>query len=56
MGLAALARGTHRTEQILLEHRALADAVLARDEEAAHRLVGEHLAGTLALRRGVPAG
>ena len=56
MGLAALARGTHRTEQILLEHRALADAVLARDEEAAHRLVGEHLAGTLALLRGVPAG
>jgi DNA-binding GntR family transcriptional regulator len=54
MGLAALARGPHRTEQILLEHRALADAVAARDEEAAHRLVGEHLGATLALLRGGP--
>jgi DNA-binding GntR family transcriptional regulator len=56
MGLAALARGTHRTEQILLEHRALVDAVAARDEEAAHRLVGEHLGATLALLRGAPVG
>ena len=55
MGLAALARGPHRTEQILLEHRALADAVQAGDEEAAHRLVGEHLGATLALLRGAPA-
>jgi DNA-binding GntR family transcriptional regulator len=55
MGLAALARGTHRTQQILLEHRALADAVQAGDEEAAHRLVGEHLGATLALLRGAPA-
>ncbi|CAA9486034.1 MAG: Transcriptional regulator, GntR family [uncultured Solirubrobacteraceae bacterium] len=54
MGLAALARGPHRTQQILLEHRALADAVLAGDEEAAHRLVGEHLGATLALLRGGP--
>jgi DNA-binding GntR family transcriptional regulator len=54
MGLAALARGPHRTEQILLEHRALADAVAARDAEAAHRLVGEHLGATLALLRGAP--
>jgi DNA-binding GntR family transcriptional regulator len=54
MGLAALARGTHRTQQILLEHRALVDAVAARDEEAAHRLVGEHLGATLALLRGGP--
>lgn len=56
MNLAALARSARRTEQILLEHRALADAVLARDEEAAHRIVGEHLGGTLALLRGGPAG
>jgi DNA-binding GntR family transcriptional regulator len=56
MGLAALARGPHRTQQILLEHRALADAVQAGDEEAAHRLVGEHLGATLALLRGAPAG
>jgi DNA-binding GntR family transcriptional regulator len=50
----ALARGPHRTEQILLEHRRLADAVAAGDEEAAHRLVGEHLGATLALLRGGP--
>jgi DNA-binding GntR family transcriptional regulator len=54
MGVAALARGTHRTQQILLEHRALVDAVAAGDEEAAHRLVGEHLGATLALLRGGP--
>ncbi len=56
MGLAALARGTHRTQQILLEHRALVDAVAARDAEAAERLVGEHLGATLALLRGAPVG
>jgi DNA-binding GntR family transcriptional regulator len=52
MGLAALARDTDRIRQILEEHRAIAAAVRARDAEGAHRIVGRHLQGTLALLRG----
>ena len=47
------ARARHdRIRQILEEHRAIAAAVRARDAEGAHRIVGRHLQGTLALLRG----
>jgi DNA-binding GntR family transcriptional regulator len=52
MGLAALARDEDRTGQILKEHRALAAAVTARDEEGARSIVDRHLHGTLALLLG----
>jgi DNA-binding GntR family transcriptional regulator len=52
MGLAALARDEDRTRQILQEHRALAAAVSARDEEQARAVVAGHLQGTLGLLRG----
>jgi DNA-binding GntR family transcriptional regulator len=52
MGLAAIARDADRIRQILEEHRAIAAAVRARDADGAHRIVGRHLQGTLALLRG----
>jgi DNA-binding GntR family transcriptional regulator len=52
MGLGAIARDTDRIRQILEEHRAIAAAVRARDADGAHRIVGRHLQGTLALLRG----
>lgn len=51
MGLAALARDADRLEQILAEHRALAAAVAAGDEEEARVRIDEHLRTTLALLR-----
>ncbi|MCW3001367.1 MAG: GntR family transcriptional regulator [Conexibacter sp.] len=52
MGLAALARDEDRTGQILQEHRELAAAVTARDEELARSIVDRHLRGTLTLLLG----
>lgn len=51
MGLAALARDAHRLAQILAEHRALAAAVDAGDEELARVRIDEHLQTTFALLR-----
>lgn len=51
MGLAALARDGDRLAQILAEHRALAAAVAAGDEELARIRIDEHLRTTLALLR-----
>jgi DNA-binding GntR family transcriptional regulator len=49
MNLVAIARDAGRVEQILAEHRALADAVVAADLEGALQLITTHLDGTLAL-------
>ena len=51
MGLAALARDENRIQQILGEHRALADAVAAGEEEAARAIIDDHLHTTLVLLR-----
>jgi DNA-binding GntR family transcriptional regulator len=52
MGLAALARDADRMRQILEEHRSIVEAVEAGDEDAARRIVREHLRVTLELLRG----
>lgn len=49
MGLAAIARDAGRMEQILAEHRDLADAITARDRDRALALIDAHLHGTLVL-------
>lgn len=51
MMLAALARDADRLQQVLDEHRALADAVVAGDAELARDVLAEHLNGTLKLLR-----
>lgn len=51
MNLSALARDAHRLEQILAEHRALADAVAARDAPRARVTIDAHLRTTLMLLR-----
>ncbi len=51
MGLTALARDDARTPQVLHEHRALAEAVEARDPDAAREMVQAHLHATLSLLR-----
>lgn len=51
MMLAALARDADRLQQVLGQHRALADCVKAGDAEAARRVLDEHLQGTLTLLR-----
>lgn len=53
MGLTALARDDARTPQVLDEHRALAEAVQARNAEVARTIVQTHLHATLALLRDV---
>lgn len=49
MMLAALARDAHRLQQVLEEHRALADAVEADDVDLARTVLDHHLRGTLTL-------
>jgi DNA-binding GntR family transcriptional regulator len=51
MNLAALARSDDRQRQVLTEHRAIADAVEARELDAALAMVDQHLGATLALLR-----
>jgi DNA-binding GntR family transcriptional regulator len=51
MMLAALARDADRLQEVLREHRALADAVEARDADRAREVLDIHLNGTLALLR-----
>jgi DNA-binding GntR family transcriptional regulator len=51
MGLAALLRDDGRAPQALEEHRVLAQAVAARDADAARAIVTTHLGATLALLR-----
>jgi DNA-binding GntR family transcriptional regulator len=51
MGLTALARDEDRTPQVLKEHRALTEAVQARDLDAARLIVQVHLHATLTLLR-----
>ncbi len=53
MGLTALARDDARTPQVLDEHRALTEAVQARDADAARAIVETHLHATLGLLRDV---
>jgi DNA-binding GntR family transcriptional regulator len=49
MGLAAIARDAGRMDQILAEHRELADAIVGRDAERALATIDRHLQGTLTL-------
>jgi DNA-binding GntR family transcriptional regulator len=56
MNLAALARSDDRQRQVLMEHRAIAEAVAARDLDAALAMVDQHLGATQALLRDLSAG
>jgi DNA-binding GntR family transcriptional regulator len=56
MNLAALARSDDRQRQVLMEHRAIAEAVAARDLDAALAMVDQHLGVTRALLRDLTAG
>jgi DNA-binding GntR family transcriptional regulator len=51
MGVAALSVGEERMRRILEQHRAIVDAVGARDAEAAEALIDRHLEETLRLLR-----
>jgi DNA-binding GntR family transcriptional regulator len=55
MNLAALARSGDRQRQVLTEHRAIAEAVDARELEPALAMVDQHLGATLAILRTVTA-
>jgi DNA-binding FadR family transcriptional regulator len=46
MGLAALARDAGRMQQIIAEHRELADAVIDRKPTKALGIIDRHLHGT----------
>ena len=54
MGIAAIARDEGRLGEILEEHRALTDAVLARAMERASEIITRHLDRTLGLLLPVP--
>ncbi|MFD3702081.1 GntR family transcriptional regulator [Nocardia sp. NPDC058658] len=47
MGVRIVMADDHRKEQVLIEHRAIVDAIAASDTEAAVRAVREHLDTTL---------
>jgi DNA-binding GntR family transcriptional regulator len=49
MGIAAITRDARRWEEILDEHRQLADAVIARDIHGARAVIDRHLDRTLSL-------
>jgi DNA-binding GntR family transcriptional regulator len=56
MGLAAIARQRARVDEILAEHRRLADAVIAGDAGAATAILTTHLQATWSLLRSGRAG